>query len=263
MSVHGDAFGEALGAFALDAVEADERESIELHLSECPRCRAEVAEHREVAAFLSQAGAPAPEGVWDRIAAELSPPAPRMRMSFSVPTEADGQAGRDGRVVALASRSDRRKVRARTFVAAITAAAVIVAILGAVSITQTRRVDRLEQAYKDVSIDRLANDAAGSSKLQVHLKGRRGDAQAVVQDSGQGFLITQGIPGPPRGDVYQLWGQFKGVRLSLGTFGPDASVVPFQIDPARLDGVQAFFVTQERAPGVVASEQVPVVSGTV
>ncbi len=41
-----------LGAYALDAVEADEREAIERHLQECPRCRAEVADHRTVASFM-------------------------------------------------------------------------------------------------------------------------------------------------------------------------------------------------------------------
>lgn len=276
MNDHGDAYGDLLGAYALDAVEADERELIEVHLAQCPRCRAEVAEHREVAACLSQAGAPAPEGVWDRIAAELSPPAPPMRMSFSMDgdvdplanppgpggQEADEQGGHGAEVVALGSRPTRRRRRARTMVAAV-AAAVLVAGLAAVSVNQTRRVDRLEQAYEDVSIDRLANGAVGSSEVQVHLRGRRGDAQAVVQDSGRGFLLTEGISGPPPGDVYQLWGQIDGVVLSLGTFGPGASVVPFQIDPSHLGDVQSFAVTQEKAPGVVASQQPPVVAGTI
>ena len=56
---------ELLGAYALDAVDGDERDAVELHLRECPRCRAEVADHREVAAALAQTGGPAPDGVWD------------------------------------------------------------------------------------------------------------------------------------------------------------------------------------------------------
>src|SRR3954468_13451869 len=88
MSDHVDEFTELLGAYALDAIDDDEREAIEAHLLTCPRCRAEVAEHREVAAFLSK-GAPAPDGVWDRIAAELSPPAPPLRMTFSPDGDVD------------------------------------------------------------------------------------------------------------------------------------------------------------------------------
>ena len=47
-----DEVSELLGAFALDAVDGEEYEQIEAHLSECPRCRAEVDAHREVAAAL-------------------------------------------------------------------------------------------------------------------------------------------------------------------------------------------------------------------
>ena len=35
---------ELLGAFALDALEPDEADAVDLHLRDCPRCRAEVAE---------------------------------------------------------------------------------------------------------------------------------------------------------------------------------------------------------------------------
>ncbi|MGZ4705939.1 MAG: anti-sigma factor family protein, partial [Acidimicrobiales bacterium] len=54
---------ELIGAFALDAVDADEREAVERHLADCPRCRNELAGHLEVAALLGNTGAPAPDGV--------------------------------------------------------------------------------------------------------------------------------------------------------------------------------------------------------
>ncbi|MGH9152889.1 MAG: zf-HC2 domain-containing protein, partial [Acidimicrobiales bacterium] len=63
---------ELLGAYALDAVPPEEAEAVGLHLSGCPRCRAEVAEHRETAAVLAYAGSPAPPQLWDRIAADLA-----------------------------------------------------------------------------------------------------------------------------------------------------------------------------------------------
>jgi anti-sigma-K factor RskA len=65
-----------LGAYALDAVDPDEGEVVELHLRECPRCRAEVEDHRETAAMLAHVGAPAPAGVWNKIAAQLEEDAP-------------------------------------------------------------------------------------------------------------------------------------------------------------------------------------------
>ena len=45
MTEHED-FQDLLGAYALDAVDPTERDEIERHLATCPRCRAEVAEHR-------------------------------------------------------------------------------------------------------------------------------------------------------------------------------------------------------------------------
>jgi anti-sigma factor RsiW len=76
---------ELTGAFALDAVEPDEREAMELHLLECPRCRAEVAEYREVAAFLAHNGHTAPEGLWDRIAGALEEAPPPLDLAPVVP----------------------------------------------------------------------------------------------------------------------------------------------------------------------------------
>jgi anti-sigma factor RsiW len=63
---------ELLGAYALDAVSPEEAAEIEQHLAECPRCRAEVAAHREVAGVLGNLGGTAPAGLWSRIAGELA-----------------------------------------------------------------------------------------------------------------------------------------------------------------------------------------------
>ena len=263
-----DAYSEVLGAYALDAVEPEERADIERHLAECPRCRAEVAEHREVTAFLSQAGAPAPAGVWDRIVAELSPPAPPLRMSFSRTGEVDPLAEpsaatpsshetTDATVTNLADHPRRRLVAVRTAVAALAVAAAIIAVLGIVVVNQNG-----SSPNQVASIDRLAQSAVGQAKLQVRMNGK-GTARAVVQDSGQGFLIRDDLPKPAKGDVYQLWGQVDGTVLSLGTFGGDAKTVSFHLDPDRIGDVQSFSVTQEHAPGVVASVNRPVVAGNV
>lgn len=85
---------ELLGAYALDAVDADEAEIVELHLRNCPRCRAEVEAHREAAALLAHVGAPAPEGVWDRITEQLEAEAPPFESTVGLATA--GIEGRDG-----------------------------------------------------------------------------------------------------------------------------------------------------------------------
>ena len=71
MITHADA-SEALGAYALDAVEPEEAAAIEAHLETCPRCRAELSSHREVVGLLAYAGQEAPEGLWDRVVSRIN-----------------------------------------------------------------------------------------------------------------------------------------------------------------------------------------------
>lgn len=270
-----DEFTDLLGAYALDAVEPDERARIEAHLHTCPWCAAEVAEHREVAAYLSHSGTDAPDGVWDRIAAELSPPAPPMRLSLTPgapgsveaplraaadPDEAapapDGTAEPDRTVVPIGR---ARSFSTRTFVAVVSAAAILLAVVGLVAVDQSRQVDRIEDESASGTIPPSAGD------LSVKLTGDTSDmgATAVVSDTGRGYLVSHDLPAPGADELYQLWGQVDGVVLSLGTFGADTDVVSFQVDPDRLDGIQAFAVTKEISPGVVASQNDPVLVGEV
>ncbi len=272
-----DEFSDLLGAYALDAVDDDERDAIERHLVGCPRCRAEVAEHREVAAFLSQSGAPAPDGVWDRIAAELSPPAPPLRMTFA-PMEPEvgsevatpvAPAPSAAPVTPIGDAPSARQwrgapsPRSRRVAATLAVAACVVAVLGFVAVGQSQRLNKLETALDDRSVETLANDVVAHSELDVSLTGAGGSAQAVVGESGQGYLIMDDFPAPAEGDVYQLWGKVDGTVLSLGTFGADTSVVPFSVDPDRLDDIELFAVTEEKAPGVIASKNEAVIAGTV
>lgn len=260
-----DEFSDLLGAYALDAVDPAESELIEAHLATCPRCRAEVAEHREVAAFLSQSGAAAPEGVWDRIASELSPEAPPLRMTFV--STADPSVGVDGAPVAPVASLDAarasRSARSKTMLALLAAAACIVAVLGFVTVSQSRRIDNVEAAMRGRNVESIATDTVADAKVKVNLTGDAGDAEAVIGKNGRGYLIMGDVPAPPAGSLYQLWGKVDGTVLSLGTFGGDTKVVPFSVDPNHLDDVELFAVTQEKAPGVLASKNDPVMAGAV
>lgn len=267
-----DEFSDLLGVYALDAVDPDERERIELHLLECPRCRAEVAEHREVAGFLAQPGGSAPDGVWDRIVSELAPPAPPMRLAPIAPLETAPAPAADRPSepeVASLDAARRRRGASRPILGLLAAAACIVAVLGFVAVGQSNRLNTLEDAMRDQSIERMANDAVANAEVTVRLSGDAGAGEAVVRPNGEGYLILDGVPTPGEGDVYQLWGKVDETILSLGTFGEASqtsdgrTIVPFTVDPSRLDDLELFAVTQERAPGVVSSTQDPILAGTV
>lgn len=269
-----DEYTELLGAYALDAVDDDERARIEQHLRTCLFCAAEVAEHREVASFLAHTGADAPEGVWDRIAAELSPPAPPLRMTFSPVDEPDATGGHglavetpdgshpsgDGDHVAdVVPLAGRRSIPARTFVAVIGVAACLLIALGLFAVNQTDRLGKAE----DRSETALSTPSSGALTVKLSAEDSATGAQAVVEASGRGYLVSHDLPAADDDELYQLWGKVDGVVLSLGTFDGNTDVVNFQIDPAHIDGVEAFAVTKEKAPGVVASTQAPVIAGTV
>lgn len=261
---------ELLGAYALDAVEPDEREAVELHLRGCPRCKAEVTEHREVAALLAHSGAPAPDGVWDRILEELESAPPPLRMPSLppvLPARGDAVQGpppTSSNVVDLASRP--RSVRRRTLAAVAGVAAAIVAVLGFVTIRQTQRLDRLDAAMQDVSIDRAGaramRDPQAANATLRSLDGRV-EAPVVVDRSGSGFLFASKLPELPSGRTYQLWGKVQGSVISLGVFDGRAGVVPFHVGRGQRSALEAILVTEEVAPGVAVTQNQPLIAGAV
>ena len=239
-----------LGAYALDAVEPDEAEVVELHLRSCPRCRAEVETHRETASWLAHGGAPAPEGVWDRIAGSLEDAPPPVELARILPWETTERQ---------ATRARRRRP-AVEWVAGIAAALLLV--LGGVAINQQRRIDRLddragiEQAFASAVSDPRAR--------QVSLVSPSGDAthrvRAVVLPDGTGYLVAKdGLPALDDTRTYQLWGINDAKVVSLGVLGNRPSIVPFHAS----SDVRTLAITEEERGGVVASKNQPIVAGQV
>src|SRR6185312_487634 len=62
-----DEITELLPAYALDAVDDDERAAIDEYLASHPDERDQVAELQVAASLLAHAGGPPPEGVWERL----------------------------------------------------------------------------------------------------------------------------------------------------------------------------------------------------
>jgi hypothetical protein len=232
---------ELLGAYALDAVEGEEREAIELHLRECPRCRAEVAEHREVAALIAHGGAPAPAGVWDKIVSSLEEPPPRMRIEVGP----DG-----GSVVPFEPRPRSRMSRVQVALLGVAAAVILVLAVAVV---------RLDQRLGDM--DHKATASQVASAALVDPSSRRGTLElhdvavpAAITRDGSGFLLAGSTPALRSGLVYQLWGMHGTQPISLGTFGGRSDVVPFHVGP----GITALAVTEERAPGAAQPTEAPI-----
>jgi len=252
MSHTHDEIQELLGAYALHAVEPDEAELVERHLEECPRCRAEVAGHREVATMLGNSGGDAPEGLWERISSELEESPPPMRLNLPAP---------EGTVIPLAPR--RRAKANRVVVAAIGIAAVLaIGVLGAQVVDQQTRLDDFESAVEEGSMLSMANVALRNpDALQAKLDsfGESGvTGTAVLLPNGTGFLMAHELPPLADGGTYQLWGRTgEGPLISLGLLGAEPGVVPFQAG----HDVDAIAITAEQPGGVPTSANLAVLAG--
>lgn len=237
---------ELLGAYALDAVDDDEAAAVELHLHDCPRCRAEVAEHREVAAVLANAGAPAPAGIWDRISADLEEPPPQLEL---------------GRVIPIGK--GRSAVFLRVAGAAVAAAAVLIAVLGVEVGRLNHRVSELQRPLQAQGLEQSALAALvdpHAQRIELRSDHSAATAQVVILPNGQAFMVQSTLPVLPSNETYQLWGLVGGrTKISLGLLGNQPVTTEFRIDRSS---VSMLAVTAEPAGGVVTTDKPAVVWST-
>ncbi|HEV7172101.1 anti-sigma factor [Pedococcus sp.] len=207
------------GAYAVDAIDSDERAAFEEHLAQCPECQAEVASLREAATQLATTTETQPPaslrsavlaGITTiRPLPPLDPPvaanpAPDAMTAAVEPADTDASV-----VVPL-----RRRRRVPWLLAA--AAAVLVGIGGLAwspwSHTAGSQLTATEQVLR-------ADDA---QRLQKTI----GGAHATIVRSaslGQAVLIADKMPDAPTGKDYQLWLDIPGQGMvSAGLMPRDA-----------------------------------------
>ncbi|MFP5322118.1 MAG: anti-sigma factor domain-containing protein [Acidimicrobiia bacterium] len=246
-----DDIAELLGAYALDAVDPDEARLVEDHLRTCPRCAAEVAEHREVAAMLAHSGAPAPEGVWARISESLEEPPPELTLPLT------------GRAAPVASLDDRRRSNRaplRWLPAAAAAAAVLV-VAGVVAGFALDEGPSRSEPVASSSLQDLArevlNDPDARKVVLSPPDGGEVAAAAAVDVDGSGYLVGSTLPSLDPSRTYQLWGISDRVVVSLGVLGASPGVVAFHVD----EGIHTLAITEEEAGGVPSSANPPALVG--
>jgi Anti-sigma-K factor rskA len=245
----GAGMDELLGAFALDAVDPDERELIERHLAADPVARAEVDEMRETAAALASLPADdegAPPGLWGRIADAIG--APTSESESESPT-----------VVPLRRPPRFSSVPARVFMPIAAAAAIVIAVLALQVGTRTpNRAGDLAAAYNH-AVDHGASTVA----LQPDLGKGLVTAEIALQPDGTGYLRNEHLAALPAGETYQLWAVVQHGNaqqaISAGVLGRQPRAAAFHVAGAP----DAFAITIEAAPGVVTPTKTPVAIGKV
>ncbi len=166
---------ELLGAYALDAVDPDEAELIERHLEACPRCRAEVEGHREVATMLGNTGGDAPDGLWDRIAE----PARGRRRRPCGSTSRTGPAT----VIPLAPRRARSGATGSSRPPSARPPRSSIAVLGAQVVRQQDQLDDMESALEETTL-------AGGGEPGLRRPRRREGAAPVLRRRVAGRAVS-------------------------------------------------------------------------
>jgi anti-sigma-K factor RskA len=269
---------ELLGAYALHAVEPDERQAVKEYLSRSPRAAAEVMDHQLVATALAGSTHEVPAPSWDRINAAIDALDTTLAKSAAPVPPTTTLAP----VVPIRSK--------RSWVNALAAVAAVAAIgLGITAVRQNSRVGNLntelalEKAAtktkeQELAIEKQATKAKTQELKRIELQDnfniervirepgshvaqlKQGDqpiGQVLLDSKGRGFLIVNPDQTLPEGKAYQLWGVNGKSVISLGVMKSGVPAMPLS---AAGDWSQ-FVLTVEDLPGVVTSDGPAVASG--
>jgi anti-sigma-K factor RskA len=191
------------GAYAVDAVDDIERASFERHLASCPTCRAEVASLREASALLADA-------------ATTTPP-PELR---------DAVLSGITRVRPLPPVTVGGPVHRRRWFPALVAAVVLALVGVGGAVWQPWRDDTsvqvsvTDQVLQDPDAERFTQELPNGATATVV---RSAEVDRAV-------LVTEDMPAPPDGKVYQLWYQSPSRHMTSAGLMPDGA------DTALLEG---------------------------
>jgi len=230
-----------LGAYALDALDEDERARVDAYIAANPRARDEVDELRESAASLALApidDAVAPPGLWERISA-------------SIATE-------PANVTSLATR--RRAPRFNVASVLAVAAAIVVAVL--VTTVVVHGGSSSHSGDLAAAFDHAAKQP-GARQISLAPTNGAEVARVVLLPDGTGYLRNDAMKSLPSDLTYQLWAlsgdKNHPVAISAGVLGSDPHAVGFHLGGP----VNGFGLTVEHTPGVVQSTQPMYASATV
>jgi anti-sigma factor RsiW len=221
-------------AYALDALDADERRRYEVHLQTCEPCREELASFWQTTEALA-------------VATTGAEPSPELRDRILAGARAERQV-----VVPL-------EPRGRPLAPVLGAAAAVAAVVAvAVGLWAAQVSSDLDDARSALEQERaaaavLADPAARTVGLQT------GEGRLVVAEDGRAALVLDELDPAPAGKTYELWIVTDGVPAPAGLFPGREG-----LDVVALDGVvdsgDAVAVTVEDAGGVDAPESEPIVA---
>jgi anti-sigma-K factor RskA len=214
-----------VGAYALDAVTADEREVFEQHLHTCAACREELVGLQATSA--------------------------RLGVAVAAPPSADLRA----RVLAAAARTPQERPRVATvlpgpwrrWAPALAAAAAVLAVVGSLGAYVVERGRAQDAQDQQAAIAEVL--AAPDANLQaLTLDGAR--LRVISSPTlGQAVVTSAEMPAPDEGKDYELWAVDADGAESVGLMEPDPDGDPQTQLVDDLDGATALAITVEQEGG--------------
>jgi anti-sigma factor RsiW len=215
-------------AYALDALDADERSRYEEHLAQCEQCRTELASFAETATALAYAvDAPAP------------PPQLRDRILAN----------------ARAERPNVVPLRPRWAVPAAVTAAVAVAATIALAVWAAALSGRLDRERDARSAEQRVAAILGSPNARAFAAGR---SKVVVTPSGDAALVVARLQPARTGMTYEAWVASGGAPRPAGTFDAGRNVTAVALDRPVPRGATVM-VTEEKHGGTSAPTHMPLI----
>ncbi|MBF9067189.1 anti-sigma factor [Streptacidiphilus fuscans] len=206
------------GAYALGALDDDERAEFEEHLADCEACAVEVGEFLATTARLAMAAAEPPAGATKAMKQRV------MQRITEVRQDAP-------KVDLPAPRAHRSRTTARRGAAFALAASIVAAVgLGGVAAWQYTRAQDSHQQTQQAEAQ-AAQIAAVLSAPDAHtvvgtVGGAGQGAHATVvtsQAENRAVFLTPGLPALSDGMTYQLWFDDAGVMRPAGLVAPGAA----------------------------------------
>jgi len=171
-------------AYALDAVDPQERAAFEAHYPTCDVCRADVTEYRDALAVLAGASpaAPSPD-VKTKVMAEI---AQTRQLSPLLPE-------------GVTSLAERRRRRRRAYGAVLAAAAALVLVIGGALVLRSGSEDSFASDVTDVM------GAADSRMTTLDANAQGSVRVAWSADTGRAVVFGDDLAPAPEGQAYEVW----------------------------------------------------------
>ncbi|MFB7176253.1 anti-sigma factor [Streptomyces sp. NPDC056257] len=213
MKHHASDVHDLAAAYALNALDTDEREEFAAHLPACETCRQDAADFEATAARLAAAAAHTP------------PASMKQRTMASV----DGVRQLPPRVPTASPRSFRGTLRRKAVPLALAASLAAAASFAGLAAWQNQQNRQLEQRARqsEQRLDTVGSVLAAPDARTVHGRAGNGALTTVVASDRQNKAVftATGLPAPATGRTYQLWLDHDGTMRPAGFIRQDGTVL--------------------------------------